>query len=330
MKKRDRKRAKHLLEVFDTVLLMKDLSSLEHYALGGGVFRPVLDGIALEVGKGESWTVYGESPFDLKLLLEIAGNMRPFEGGRRILFKEEVESRTGSLMESVFYIDDADMLPPQMNVLESVMFATGKEGGDPVLRQDGIFEGLIDLGLGQLSLTPVSRLTREEKAVVTLLIAAYSDSDLIVLNLPDYDFPDPLIEAMAGVFQHGTREGKALIWASRDSLAVERTGSHTAYLHEGRLIYSGRVEELLARYDKTLLLIEDERAQDLVEPLTRLLPRHRIRLEEEGLSISDLAENKTDPVALQAVILQAGFQPRQVTMNHKTAQRAFRALAGAL
>ncbi len=329
MKGGKRKRTRQLLEVFDSLLLMEDLTSLEHYSLGDGIFRPILNGISLEILKDESWVIYGESPYELKLLLEIAGDMRTLGEGRRILFQEET-SKSRSIREGLFYIDGAGMLPSQMNVLEAVMFATGRQGEDPVPRQDRIFESLISLGLGQLSLTPVKQLTDEEKAVVSLLIASYSDSSLIVFNLPEYKFNNLLIEVMAGIFEQGRLDDKAFVWASADSLDLESTCSHTAYLREGEILYSGSMADLLARYDKTLLVIEDEEAQDLVGPLTQLLPHHRVNLEDDKLLISDWGDKKTDPLALQELIFRAGLGPRQITLNQKTARRAFRTLAGGL
>ena len=326
MGRRTKKGKIELLDFFDTVLQLKDVTSLEHYPLEGGTFRPVIRDLSLEVRKGESWAIYGETPLDLKLLLEIMGNIIPMGQGSRTLLEESSSYKLRRILGSVFYIGGSSMLIPNMNVLEALMFATAPQKGDPVLRQEDLFETLIDLGLGHLSLTPVHLLTSEESALVTLLTAAYSDSPLILFNLPQLVFDDLLLRVLASISEFITLNDKALVLSTTDSLLVERTCDFTVFLHEGQVLFSGPVEELLTRYDKTLIILEDDESLSLLDRLTQLLPQQAISLEEGQLIISDREGQTSDPLALHQRMVEAGLAPGAMAINHKSAKAAFKTL----
>ncbi len=326
MGRRVNKGKRELLDFFDTVLQLKDVTSLEHYPLEGGAFRPVIRDLSLEVRKGESWAIYGEKPLDLKLLLEIMGNIIPMGQGSRTLLEESSSHKLRRILDSVFYIGGSGMLIPNMNVLEALMFATAPQKGDTVLRQEDLFETLIDLGLGHLSLTPVHLLTSEESALVTLLTAAYSDSPLILFNLPQLSFDDLLLRVLASISEFITLNDKALVLSTTDSLLVERTCDFTVFLHEGQVLFAGSVAELLTRYDKTLIILEDDESSSLLDPLTQLLPQQAISLEDGQLIISDREGQTSDPLALHQRIVEAGLAPGAMAINHKSAKAAFKAL----
>ncbi len=125
-----------------------------------------------------------DAPFEIKLLLEIMANIKPYHGGRCVLVERGMMRSKRIILEHVFYIGDSTMLYDNMNVLEFLMFATAKQKIKPACRQEQLFEFLIGIGLGHISLTPIKMLPGEEKAIIILLVAVYSESVMIVFNFP--------------------------------------------------------------------------------------------------------------------------------------------------
>ncbi|MFA5586863.1 MAG: hypothetical protein WDA02_10170 [Saccharofermentanales bacterium] len=318
-----------LLGFFETVLRLEDLSSREYYALDEGEIQPVLEDLSLSVKRGEIWTFYSKPPYTLQVLLEIMGNMRPAVIGSCFLMEEEI-SGDRKIMDNLFYIGNTDMLYPYMNVLEALMFTCPREGQGALTRQDHFFETLIELGLGHLSLTPVRRLTREEKALVLLLAASYDKSPLVIFNLPDYVFNEDLMEIVGALASRIVEDKRSLILGSTDPNLVESVSTHTAYIDQGSLCYQGTLEELRQTYDRTLVAIEDGNLEAIHEKLALLFPEHLLTLEEEKLILSDPDQRASDPYAIQQEIISAGITPQVIAINRKSVKHALRTLGDSL
>ncbi len=318
-----KKRHQPKLKSVETVLLMEGLSSWEHLCIKDEEPQRVLRDINLLIKKSEAWGIYGRACFDIKLLLEIMANIKPYYKGRCVLVELGMMRNKRVILEHVFYIGSSTMLYNNMNVLEFLMFATAKQKFAPVYRQENIFETLISFGLGNISLTPVRFLTREEKAVITLLAAAYSDSVMVVFNLPEYKFNKVLCKAIGNISRLITEKGKTLILGTRDHHLIETACSHSAYIADGKVIYQGSVKDLRLNYDKVLFIVRDKNAAKIMDSLARRLPDCELSIANGCMLISETGATKPDPLQLYKVIIEAGFAPQCVRINPKTVQNAY-------
>ncbi len=320
--KRGRKGRRQPKITANTVLDMKELSSLEHYSQGKEL-RRVLESIDLHMKRSESWGIYGQSACEIKLLLEIIANIKPYHDGKCILVERGMMRNKRVILEHVFYMGTVTMLYNNMNVLEYLMFASAKRGIKAVHRQEEIFELLITLGLGPISLSPIAYLTPAERAVIALLVAAYSDSIMMVFNFPEYEFDSVLTEAIAKIAQHIRNKGKTLILGSRDCLLIEKACSHTAYLAQGQIIYQGTVTDLRWNYDKVLFIIRDKNISQIKQRLAVLLPQHTLSIVDNNLLVSDYQDTNLQLPSIYKKIVAAGLTPQQVEINPKTVQNAY-------
>lgn len=330
MKRRMRQRSQPILETMQTVLFIEDLSSIEHYLVKGKKPERVLRKINLQMQRAESWGVYGRSCFEIKLLLEIMANITPYHDGRCVLVERGMMRHKRVILDHVFYIGTSTMLYENMNVLEYLMFATARRKKvKPVYRQEQIFELLLELGLGYLSLAPVERLTAAERAVIILLVAASSDSVMIVFNFPEYSFEGVLAGAIQKIASLIRAKNRTLILGARDCCLIEKACSHTAYVADGAIIYQGTVEELRLQHDKILLTIEDKDVPLMLDKLASLLPRHQLVVKDGSLLIiaGDEGAGDDDPLELYQKIVAAGFAPQQIHVNPKTVPNAYEEIA---
>lgn len=305
------------------IVLMEGLSSSEHFWAEDMEPRPVLEDIHLLIDKGETWGITGRSVYETKLLLEIMANIRPYDKGRCVLIERGMLRHKRVILQHVFYLGNSDMLYNNMNVLEFLMFAMGRFDTDKVALQEQIFEFIIQMGLGRISLTPNSLLTKEEKAVVTLMAAAYSDCIMLVFNFPQYDFDEILIEAIARISSFIRHRGKSLIIGTQNHLLIEKACSHTAFLLKGKLIYQGTVEHLRFGYDKIAVIIRDKNIHRLQAQLSPLLTEYKVAVKEDSLHISSLEDTACDPAFIYKKIAEAGIVPEHMEVNSKTVHNAY-------
>lgn len=311
---------------FDTVVCLEKLSSSEMYLKGGESPVPVLNEIGLSIRKGEIWGIHGGSLFEIRLLLEIIANIKPYGSGRCRLVGLGMMRRKRIILPHVFYIGNPSMIYNNMNVLEFLMFATAKRPGDTVERQESIFEYLIGIGLGNISLTPANTLSKEQKAVVILLVGVLSESHLVVFNFPDYRFDDVLcgaISKMAGLIREN---GRALIIGTQNGDLVEMACTHIGFLRGGHIFYSGPVREFCETYDKILLTIWDKDVKLWADRLKAAFPQYRYIISDDSMTIRSCSSAENDPKRIYGKIVESGFYPQKLAINPKKVENACKEL----
>jgi len=301
----------------NTVVFMENISSYEYFLYDNGEKRPVLTDITLSIKKGEAWGITGRSNYEMRLLLAIMANIVPYNKGKCALAERGMTRRKKLILRHVFYMCTPDMPYGNMNVLEFLVFAMRKRSKNTVELQDKLFEFLIDIGLGYLSLTLNKVLTREERAVVTLVAAAFSDSVLVVFNFPEYDFNDVLVNAIGKISSFMRENGKSLVLCTRNCTLIERACSHTAVIADGRIIYQGVVREFCVCNDNVVVIIRDKNIKMIHDRLSELLPDYRLSIKDESLLISTPDDKPGDPGHIFKVISEAGIYPEHIEVNPK-------------
>ncbi len=310
----------------EKIVFMQNISSGEHFLQEGKVSRRVLEDISITIKRSEIWGITGGSAFEIKLMLEIMANIRPYASGRCVLIERGMPMHKRIILSHVFYIGGSEMIYDNMNVLEFLMLAAGKLKDNKVELQEQIFEFIIDMGLGKISLAPNSMLTKEEKAVVILVAASYSDSAMIIFNLPEYEFDEALVNAIAKISEFIRKAGKTLIMGTGSSLMIERACRHTAFIAGGKIIYRGTVKNLRLNFDKVAVIVKDKNLQRIMERLSVLLPGHKLSIKDGKLLIGSLAGKEKKTGYIYKKILETGFVPEYIETNPKTVQNAYEEL----
>jgi ABC-2 type transport system ATP-binding protein len=308
------------------MVLMEHLTSGEYLLKEDTHQQRILQDVNLLMKRGEAWAVSGRTSIEVKLLLEIMANIRPYDTGRCVLAERGMMRRKRVILHHVFYIGSADMLYDTMNVLEYVMFAVRpiKKGG--IFVQEELFEALIDLGLGHVSLTPIRLLTNEERAVVTLAVAGLSDSLLIVFNLPNDTFDEVLTGAIGKITARIRKDGKTLVIGTNSDRLAEAACTHAAYLADGQVIYQGTVEDLRHHYDPVELIVRGGNLDLLAQRLLPKLPGYALELKESCLLILNRTGRKDAEGLIHEKILETGIIPESMELNPGTIRGAYEEL----
>ncbi len=285
----------------------------------------ILEDVSLHIKRGEVWSISGLTSPEIRLLLEIMANIRPYHSGRCILAERGMMRHKRIILKHVFYIGDTEMLYENMTVLEYLIFAAHYRKSSELLLQDELLEFIIAAGLGRISLTPIKLLTAEEKAVVTLIAAVYSESLLIVFNFPELAFDDALSGAIRRISDIVRGSEKALVIGTNSYSLTEAACSHTAFLAGGRIIYSGSVEDLRFGYDPVELIVRGNNLSELAERLSPMLPGYALQFSDNSLLI--LNRSGSDPEGfVHKKIIESGILPESIEINPKTVQNAYREL----
>ena len=266
----------------ERIVEMRGVSSLECYRFPDGTLRRVLQDVTLLVKRSEVWGITCDEPFEMALLMEIMGNIKPYEGGRCSLSQQGMMRTKRRVLEHLFYINDQKLMYPHMNVLSWLMFASQHTGGTAAARQMEWLELLLALDLHYLALTYSRFLTAAEQAVVVLMLTLRMPRiQLVLIDMSHVEVPLTLYPAFSGIIERLHTQDKAVVLATAQRDLIQRCAQHAAFLLDGNLTRQGTVEELCEKYDKRRLLVRAAETGRLTGVLSDAFSGVRI-LEREG------------------------------------------------
>lgn len=309
----------------NTVVFMSSLSSAECFKWDSKEPVRVLHAITLDIYDGEIWGITARSAYEIRLLLEIMGNIRPYDGGKCVLLQKGMMRTKRVVQPHLFYIGTTDMLYENMNALEYLMFVTAHMRKDRISMQEELFECLLEMGLGELSLSGIRWFSAEEKAIVALIAAAYSDCRLIIINSPDAVFGEQARLSLSKIAKLVTQRGKTLVIGTLDCELIQTTCTHTAFIANGRVLYKGTTDTLCREYDKVAVILRDGNIAALAAKLSPMLPA--CRLQEKNGALLIKADAKADAHReIYQTLLTAGIIPQDIRINKKNVCNAYEEL----
>ena len=159
------------------------ITSRETYLYPDGSRENVLRGLYLEVKRGECWGIIGDEPFEVELLMQIIGNVRPYASGRCVLVERGMMRQKRRILPHVFTISGGDTVPGNLNTLEYLMYVTAHFDVPDARRQADILEMLLAAELYHLTLVPMEWTVATGIAV---LIVTVMMTLLLIFVLPKF------------------------------------------------------------------------------------------------------------------------------------------------
>lgn len=308
-----------------SIVYMEKLSSEEHYLDIGSEPKQLLQDISIDIRKGEIWGILGSDMFELKLLLEIMANLKPYYDGKCQLFERGMFKQKRTLHPDVFYFASTNMAYANMKVLEFLMFTTANSSFDSKTQVERLSDQLFSFGLGGIRNTPIYKLSSEFKAIILLLSGYFSSNRLIIVNLPTLVFCEEQLRILSNITEKIRSVEQTLVFSTMDSAVVGRICDHTAYLKDGSFIFSGTVEELVNTYDKVVMSIRDADVWRMEYMLSKAFPEYNYRIDNGVLYVSSSTGYGKAKEIYEKIIAE-GFTPSDVKVNKKSIQNAIKEL----
>lgn len=268
-----------------TAVLMDGVSSMELFAQPDGRYLKVLYNLSLDIPVGECHGITGEGAFELQLISEIIGNVKPHEKGQCSLLEIGMMRQKRRILPHVYYVNDQRVLFDHMHVLGYLMFASEHMEGKPDRKQQDWLKLLLRTGLYPFTLTYIRALSPAEYAIVSALVAFGTKARLIVMDFSRIDVPDQLIEPFSALLREFRASGKTVVLASRSRALVQAACTSASFLMDGTIVMSGFVATLCATYDRRVLQIETKHTNAAVSVLSAANPTFRTSTNETGVSL---------------------------------------------
>ncbi|MEG0741097.1 MAG: hypothetical protein RR521_02660 [Clostridia bacterium] len=305
------------------IVQMENLSSEEVYLSPEGGQVAVLHSNSLDVCRGESWGILGREAFELELLLQIMGCVRPYASGRCRLVERGMMRKKRKILPHVFFVGDSGMAVPNMNVLEYLMFATQYTSISARERQIAFLTSMLTSDCYEWCMAPVKALSTQERAVLSLLAASFSNALLIIFPYFFQDTPPALRRMIAYVAKALEQKGAALVLGACDPNLVQATCTRCAFLIHGSIQQKGTVEELQHKWDKRDFVIRASDQTALQSALRERLPDCDIRLRDRYVDIYHGSSGALLQDQFLALIADLDIPMDSIRKSKKTLQNAF-------
>lgn len=306
-------------------VVLEHLYSSEYYENSQDLnssIEPVLKDINFYAGRGEVWSIFGSSVFEIRLLLEIMSNAKFYEKGRLLINGSDVTREKRVILPSIFYIAGTNMAYGNMNVLEYLMFITSHSRRNTVSRQEFLLDYLIESDMGYICLTPIKELNPREKSIVLLSAAVLSDNAVLVMNLPRLDYNMQEISAIDKLVSRLKIPGKTLIFSTQCCELAQKVSTHIGYVNKGELIYSNSLESFINEYDRVIYRMGAHNINHVICLLRLALPQFEFRLYENTILVLNYKGSRQADSLLYNAINLLGLNPEYIVQNHKNVKNA--------
>jgi oligopeptide/dipeptide ABC transporter ATP-binding protein len=254
---------------------------VKRFHLKGQNYVGAVNGISLEIGRGETLGLVGESGSGkttvgrclLRLVEPTSGRIR-FEGTDLTRLTKRELKPLRSCMQMVFQ-DPLASLNPRRTVRQAVEEPLALQGGAPARSRLGITTAMLErVGLGQqyLNRFPIE-LTASEQQRVGIARALITRPKLVVLDEPTSTLDPTVREEVLGLLRSLQRSmSVAYLFISHDLMAVERLSHRVAVMYLGHIVEQAPTAAIMAnpRHPYTRALMSAVLSPDP----TRRLPRN--------------------------------------------------------
>jgi ABC-2 type transport system ATP-binding protein len=211
-----------------------------------------LDNVTLEAPSGTVFGLVGENGAGKTTLLKhVLGLLKAQSGSVRI-FGHDPVSNPVEVLKRIGFVSENRNLPGWMRVRE-------------LLRYLEPFYSTWDSGyaqelLTQFELDPEARirhLSRGQMAKAGLLAALAYRPQLLVLDEPSSGL-DPVVrrDILEAIIRTVSQDGRTVLFSSHLLEEVERVADRIAFLHQGKMILAGPLDEIKQRHHRFILRFE--------------------------------------------------------------------------
>ncbi len=285
--------------------------------------KTVLDGITLEIGRGESFGLIGPSGGGKSSLLRILDLLVLPSRGRLWIGESEVAGRSRDAfglrrrMAMVFQRPAAF----RMDVFGNVAYGLALRGVSMHERRRRVAEALDLVGLGGFEDRRASTLSGGELQRISIARCLVTNPEVLFLDEPTANL-DPLSTSVIEDVIAGLRrdQGITVVMATHNLEQGQRLCDRLAVISGGRLVQIGTPLEIFYRptsFDVAQFVGAENLVDGVVERMDRGVAFVRVEGGELAVAVhAPIAGQVTVAIRPEEIVLQRGDACRQGTPNH--------------
>jgi ABC-2 type transport system ATP-binding protein len=218
--------------------------------------KVALDGVSLAVPRGSVFGLVGVNGAGKTTLIKhILGLLKAQEGSVRVFGRNPVAEPV-DVLGRIGYLGEEGDLPGWMRVDELIRYTRAfypnwDDGYAAELQQSFA----LDLS------ARVKTLSKGQKARAGLLAALAYRPELLLLDEPSSGL-DPIVrrDILGAIIRTIASEGRTVLFSSHLLEEVERVSNYVALIHQGRIVFSGALDDIKATHRRVTLRFTEPRS----------------------------------------------------------------------
>lgn len=156
---------------------------------------------------------------------------------------------SGIPKDPICYMPDELQFPVTLRVQE-IIELLGSLKGESAEKQNEVIELV---GLQEVRKKNVNQLSKGMRQRLNLAQSLLGETELFILDEPTNGLDPYWIHKLKSILQEEKGKGRLLLYSTHLLSTVEEIADEIIFIHEGKVIASGNVEELKRSYDERLL-----------------------------------------------------------------------------
>lgn len=207
--------------------------------------RKVLNNISFGVKKGEVLGIIGPNGAGKTTLISLLATINKPESGNIYIFGEDIIKRPEKVRASLGYVPQETALYPMLTAYENLDFWGGIYGIDNKLRKEKIDKALQLLRLEDRKNDKVRTFSGGMKKRLNIAASLLHDPGILIMDEPAAGVDILSRATIARLILELKKSGRTIIITSHHIDDMEQICDRILVLHEGNLLYSGSVAEIL-------------------------------------------------------------------------------------
>ncbi len=223
----------------------------------------VLDGINLEVKKGEVYGFIGHNGAGKSTTMNILTGLIEFQAGECFVNGKQIKGVRGREAGDIGYLPEDPRFYPYMNAWEYLKHigTIGGEDSNTIKRKS---QQLLELvKLDKAAKRPVGGYSRGMKQRLGIAVAMYNDPEVLLLDEPSSALDPEGRMDVVSIIEELKGRGKTIFLSTHILNDIERVCDRIGILHGGKIVLEENLDTLMTRYIQPIYDVE------LSEPLTK-------------------------------------------------------------
>jgi ABC-2 type transport system ATP-binding protein len=205
-----------------------------------------VDGISLQVSKGEIFGIVGPNGAGKTTLIEMMEGLRPADGGHITVLGQDIRKQREQIQQRIGVLFQSTSIPGKTKVREVLsLFASFYD------RKANVDEIIRFLGLQDKLHAMYKSLSGGWKQRVSLALALINDPDIIFLDEPSMGLDPNARSDMWDMILHLRQEGRTIIVTTHYMEEAEALCDRVAMIHSGKLIAMDTPQNLISQLGRT-------------------------------------------------------------------------------
>lgn len=167
----------------------------------------------------------------------------------------------------------------------------------------------------------------EEKLLITIICAYYSESKLVVINQPNMQMLGRLRGSFKTIVSAMREQMQCIVFGTMEDFdLIEAAASHIAFIHNGQIAYAGEVDGFKEQYDRVSFALTARHPSYVYEKLQTIMPEYDIHMVNDKIMLYGFAKTteEMEIAYLYSKIREAELWVEQVYVNEKSVENAVR------